>query len=127
MSLLGEQIPPFFGYLSGLLFSSGFWLFIDFMPLEFPYWLPIIINTFAMFLINLVPISQVTEEYGNQLKLFVLLTLAMHIGSIMACIVFIFVYAMHYSILVHNLLVVASSMVLWARGLERFEYSIRLQ
>eukprot|EP00835_Amoeboradix_gromovi_P004455 NODE_347_length_10448_cov_0.163687.p9 type:complete len:128 gc:universal NODE_347_length_10448_cov_0.163687:8855-9238(+) len=121
------NVPPVFGLVSGILFSCGWWLMIDFMPLEFPYWLPIIINTLAMFLINLVNISEVNEEYGNQIKLFVLLTLAMHIGSIMACIVFIFVYAMHYSVLVHNILIAISSMILWARGLERFEYSIRLQ
>lgn len=122
-----ERFPPVFGYASGLLFASAWWLMADFMPLEFPYWLPIIVNTMAMFLINLVPISQVTDEYGNQLKLFVVFTLAMHIGSVMACVVFLFVWNMHYSILIHNILIVASSMVLWARGLERFEYSIRLQ
>ena len=120
------NLPPLFGYFAGFLFSMAWWLMIDFMPLEFPYWIPIVVNSLAFILINMVNISQVTEEYGNRLKLYVVFTLAMHIGSIMACIVFIVVYSMHYSILVHNIMLFAGSMVFWTRGLGRFDYSIRL-
>lgn len=120
------EFPPLFGYASGVLFASGWWLMIYDMPLVFPYWMPIIINTIAMLLINMVSISQVNEEYGNATKLFVLFTLAAHIGSVMACVVFLSVWGMSATVLVHNFLIVASSMILWMRGLERYEYSIQL-